>query len=446
MADSVFTPEQEARINDLLVEYLEQNGASIDAGINVIELTGDALSDENLKKLTIPSILPVTNQWAYTSLQNMMAPITHAISHLQTEDAAVQQAIADAGTATAGANTAASNANTKAGQAESAAQAAAAATAEAEHVNAGLQGMTVTITDRNGVSRSVDIGFDIWDTYGSIAEMNADAVNVPQGKFVIIATTDPTSTENAQMYVRNSSSAAQPFGFLCDLDQASSAAWADWLNNMKPAIQQATQDAEDAAALANLKAGEAETAANNANQKADYATTQGNYAKQKGDEASLVDADLDGTTVIIKSRTGAIKAKNVKGDKGDKGEGINWSTMSAAEKQQLYQYVADEIAQEGGYVLYPVTDADMTSGTFRKNSIITINGVTYKAIRDTTNLPVVFVMEDGKYVTQVDSGINLFVIAGYSQTADWEVWIDASNNYRFRQLESRVTRLETLIQ
>ena len=116
MADSVFTPEQEARINDLLVEYLEQNGASIDAGINVIELTGDALSDENLKKLTIPSILPVTNQWAYTSLQNMMAPITHAISHLQTEDAAVQQAIADAGTATTGANTAASNANTKAGQ------------------------------------------------------------------------------------------------------------------------------------------------------------------------------------------------------------------------------------------------------------------------------------------------------------------------------------------
>lgn len=286
MADSVFTPEQEARINDLLVEYLEQNGASIDAGINVIELTGDALSDENLKKLTIPSILPVTNQWAYTSLQNMMAPITHAISHLQTEDAAVQQAITDAGTATTGANTAASNANTKAGQAESAAQAAAAATAEAEHVNAGLQGMTVTITDRNGVSRSVDIGFDIWDTYGSIAEMNADAVNVPQGKFVVIATIDPTSTENAQMYVRNSSSAAQPFGFMCDLDQASSAAWADWLNNMKPAIQQATQDANTAAGLAL-------NAATNADDKAGYAEQQGDYAKEWNDHPPYV---ADGTT------------------------------------------------------------------------------------------------------------------------------------------------------
>lgn len=300
MADSVFTPEQEARINDLLVEYLEQNGASIDAGINVIELTGDALTDENLKKLTIPSILPVTNQWAYTSLQNMMAPITHAISHLQTEDAAVQQAIADAGTATTGANTAASNANTKAGQAESAAQAAADATAEAEHVNAGLQGMTVTITDRNGVSRSVDIGFDIWDTYGSIAEMNADAANVPQGKFVVIATTDPTSTENAQMYVRNSSSAAQPFGFLCDLDQASSAAWADWLNNMKPQIEAAITTAgtdhtraegdHSTAAADHVQAGNDHTqaATDHTTASADHTTASGDHTQAGIDHSTAV--------------------------------------------------------------------------------------------------------------------------------------------------------------
>lgn len=246
MAESVFTPEQEARINALLIEYLEQNGASIDAGINVVELTGDALTDENLKKLTIPSILPNTNQWAYTSLQNMMTPIQHAITQLQTQDTQVQNAISNASTATSAANsaaqtanTAATNANTKAGEAETAAANAEAATTGAEHVNAGLQGYTVTITDRNGVSRSVDIGFAIYDTYASVAAMNADAVNVPQGKFVVIATTDPTSTENAQMYVRNSVDAEQPFGFLCDLDQASSAAWADWLNNMKPVIEDA---------------------------------------------------------------------------------------------------------------------------------------------------------------------------------------------------------------
>lgn len=117
MATSPFTPEQEARIKDLLVEYLAENGASIDEGINVIELTGDALTDENLKKLTIPSILPDTKQWAYTSLQNMMVPITHAISHLQTEDAQVQETISDAEDATSAANTAAQGANTAAGNA-----------------------------------------------------------------------------------------------------------------------------------------------------------------------------------------------------------------------------------------------------------------------------------------------------------------------------------------
>lgn len=387
MADSVFTPEQEARINDLLVEYLEQNGASIDAGINVIELTGDALSDENLKKLTIPSILPVTNQWAYTSLQNMMAPITHAISHLQTEDAAVQQAIADAGTATSDANTAASNANTKAGQAESAAQAAAAATTEAEHVNAGLQGMTVTITDRNGVSRSVDIGFGIWDTYGSIAEMNADAVNVPQGKFVVIATTDPTSTENAQMYVRNSSSAAQPFGFLCDLDQASSAAWADWLNNMKPAIQQATQDAEDAAALANEKAALAANEANRAKNLNDHPSyigpddywylwnydsqmyVRGSYARgpaatiavgsvstlEPDQQATVVNTGTEGAAVFnFAIPRGAKGEEGKKGDKGDKGDDLDYSTMTPEEKSELNDTIVQHIVSEN--ILGPVYD------------------------------------------------------------------------------------------
>jgi hypothetical protein len=121
MAEPVFTPEQEARINDLLIEYLAQNGASIDEGINVTELTGDALTDENLKKLTIPSILPTSNRWAYTSLGNMMAPITHAISQLETDDAQVQQAISDASTAADNANDKASEADTAAGDASNAA-------------------------------------------------------------------------------------------------------------------------------------------------------------------------------------------------------------------------------------------------------------------------------------------------------------------------------------
>lgn len=152
----------------------------------------------------------------------------------------------------------------------------------AETVNAALEGYTVTITDHDGVSRSVDIGFDMYRTYTSVSAMNADAANVPQGKFVVIATTDPTSEDNAKMYCKNSQGS---FTFLCDIDQASSAAWADWLNNMKPVIQQSVSDANTAATNANNKASLANTAAQNADNKASTAQSQGNDAESKGNFA-----------------------------------------------------------------------------------------------------------------------------------------------------------------
>ena len=113
------------------------------------------------------------------------------------------------------------------------------ATAKASNVNATIDGMIVTITDKNGVSTSVNIGFDITKTYASVAAMNADAANVEEGAFVMIATTDTTSAENARLYVRNSNAASSsnPFTFLCDLDQAATSAWADWFNNYKPTIE-----------------------------------------------------------------------------------------------------------------------------------------------------------------------------------------------------------------
>lgn len=111
-----------------------------------------------------------------------------------------------------------------------------AATEGAEKVNATLSGTIVTITDRDGVSISTNIGFEIYRTYTSVAAMNADVANVPEGKFVIIATTDPLSTDNAKLYCKNNQGG---FSFVSDLDQASSEAWADWLNNCKPQIEQA---------------------------------------------------------------------------------------------------------------------------------------------------------------------------------------------------------------
>jgi hypothetical protein len=112
--------------------------------------------------------------------------------------------------------------------------------AGAENLNAQLIGMTVSITNRQGQTSSVDIGFEMYRTYTSVAAMNADAANVPQGKFVMIATTDPTSADNAKLYCKNSQGG---FTFLSDLDQASSSAWADWLNNMKPLIEADHQQA-----------------------------------------------------------------------------------------------------------------------------------------------------------------------------------------------------------
>jgi len=117
-----------------------------------------------------------------------------------------------------------------------------AATQEASNVNADLTGMTVTITDRNGVSRSVNIGFEIDPShvYTSKQAMIDDAANIRAGQFCMIATTDPTATDNATLWSRNSQPASAGIGaftFLSDLDQASSSAWADWMNNYKPVIE-----------------------------------------------------------------------------------------------------------------------------------------------------------------------------------------------------------------
>lgn len=139
----------------------------------------------------------------------------------------------------------------------------------AENVNATLLGMTVTVTDRNGVSTSVNIGFyiDPRHVYASKAAMIADAANIAAGQFCMITTLDATDPDNATLWSRNtqpSTAGEGAFTFLSDLDQAAHKVWADWLESMKPAIEQATADANAAASLANSKASLANTAATNA--------------------------------------------------------------------------------------------------------------------------------------------------------------------------------------
>ena len=248
-------------------------------------------------------------------------------------------------TATTNANTATRNANTATSNANTAAQGA-------SNVNAGLVGFTVTITDRNGTSRSVDIGFEIYRTYQSIAAMNADAANVPQGKFVVIATTSATDPDNAKMYCKNSQGS---FTFMSDLDQASSAAWADWLNNMKPQIESAISTAGSDHTRAEHDHSTA--LSDHSTAQSDHSTAQSDHTKAGNDHAqataqmTLMEAWNTHLPFIGDGTTGDLNywysynpstGKYVKGPYA-KGDDLHWDEMSEAEKDDLAEKVADVI-------------------------------------------------------------------------------------------------------
>lgn len=59
-------------------------------------------------------------------------------------------------------------------------------------------------------------GFSVYRTYASIAAMNADLANVPEGKFVLINTNDVEKPDNAKLYVRG----AVSFEYLVDMSGA----------------------------------------------------------------------------------------------------------------------------------------------------------------------------------------------------------------------------------
>lgn len=270
-------------IFDIITEYLETYGSAIGSGA-VRELSQSELTDETLRILTIPSMLPSTEEWVQTSLHNMMQPITNAVSDLNTLKSQTIQA-KDA-------------ANAAATRVDDAIEDAEEATDHAENVNATLVGMTVTVTDRNGQSRAVNIGFEIAPehVYASKNAMKADAANVLAGQFCMIATTDPTDPDNATLWSRNNqpSTVAEPYTFLSDLDQASTSAWADWMNNQKPLIIAATDAANAAAILANAKAVVAQTAATNADNS--RIAIEQNEATRQANEAQRVQAETQRQT------------------------------------------------------------------------------------------------------------------------------------------------------
>ena len=208
----------------------------------------------------------------------------------------------------------------------------------------------------------------------------------------------------------------------------------------------AAANATEKANLANEKAGLADEAARLANEKAAKAEQAATNSLNATQEAEKVDAELEGNTLKVTNRNGSTKTLNVKGEKGDKGEGLDWSTMSQAEKDEVTDAVAEQIAQEGGYAIVPVNESMIgPTATYEKNSILCLDGVIYKANKQTQNLPFPMVVEDGKILTVVLYGKTVLVRASNTKSADWDVWIDASNDIRFKTLEERVARLETII-
>lgn len=78
--------------------------------------------------------------------------------------------------------------------------------------------------------------------------------------------------------------------------------------------------------------------------------------------------------------------------------------------------------------IIPIDIEEMTPGmTFEKNSILGINGVMYRAVRQTTDFPVVLLVEDGHIVYDEDEdGRMALVVEDWTLSEDWEIWTDAS--------------------
>lgn len=98
----------------------------------------------------------------------------------------------------------------------------------------------------------------------------------------------------------------------------------------------------------------------------------------------------------------------------------------------IYTNVAlkTELASNADEHLLPVDINSLTpSSTFRKNAVIGINGVLYRALRATSNMPVVPQIDNGHFVTHTVGGKVALVIADETLNQDWEVFTDASIEY-----------------
>lgn len=83
-----------------------------------------------------------------------------------------------------------------------------------------------------------------------------------------------------------------------------------------------------------------------------------------------------------------------------------------------------------GRTLVPVDMNALTpSSTFVEGNVMGINGILYRAKRNTSSFPVTFAIEDGDFVTHTVNGNIAYVITSWTLNTDWEVFMDASIGY-----------------
>ena len=108
-----------------------------------------------------------------------------------------------------------------------------------------------------------------------------------------------------------------------------------------------------------------------------------------------------------------------------------------------FKQKADAAFAPSSAALYPVDVNTLTpSSTFRKNSIIGINGVIYRAKVATSHFPVVLQVSGNAFVVNTINGKIAFVVTNATVDSDWEQWTDAAIEYWLNQLAARTTALE----
>jgi len=96
--------------------------------------------------------------------------------------------------------------------------------------------------------------------------------------------------------------------------------------------------------------------------------------------------------------------------------------------------------------LHPVDITSLTpSSTFGKNSVIGINGVLYRALQATSNLPVVLLVQDGAFVVNTVNGKISFSVSDPTLNSDWEIFTDASIEYWVQSLNTALASKQDTI-